>query len=371
MSHLAVNDKSIDLQDFSLVRDFLNEISDFYFRNFTFRATFDTFFKGGVRNCLFPPANDDAFSVNIGDSKELMLCNIFTWLATKLAERYCVTFSRKKRPYEMLSLLLFNHYYNLKGQHFCDVGGASNPNVILGLFEASMHTIIESPGYQKIHGDIFARHDLDREAFREKLVSLKCNLEDLVFDREMKKIDRVYSMACFEHIMELDKALQSLYQNSNDGAYIYSVFYPIYSYFDNGHHGSVADEYRAKYPGIHHYQAGDQRLAIKDVHPEFSESEIMNELAKFNFNNVELINKFSYEEFRKIFYNSDFNFLSCQEINIALFQQSQKHGLAYKNMAAKRTAFPEVIGLRAVLKKGYASKNDCLISNSLLGFPVL
>ena len=264
----------------------------------------------------------------------------------------------------MLSLLLTTHSF--KGQHFCDIGGASSPEVILNLFGASTHTIIESPDYVGVHGDIFASHGLDENVFQGRLVSIKCNLEDLVFKPGMQKISRIFSMSCFEHIMELDKALQSLYQASSDQSYVYANFFPIYSYFDSGHHGSIGRKYTEKYPGIHHYSVDEQRAAIKDLYPSFTECEIMKELSSFHFNDIELINKLSYEDYRVLFYNSEFNFISCQEINTGVFQAWPAGRSAYMKMAAKRTAFPEVVGIRAVLKKGTVSKFDALITNSLL-----
>ena len=362
----ARNDEEIGAVDFPFVLEFLNQVRDFYYCNFTFRATFDCYFKGGVRNRLLIPDYEEMLAPHIGESKELAVCEAFAWVAGKLAEKFCVVFAKKKRPYEMLALLLFNHYYSLKGEHFCDIGGASSPEVILNLFGALSHTIIESPDYVDVHGDIFARHGFDGNIFKEKLVSIKCNLEDLVFKPDMPKISRIFSMNCFEHIMELDKALQNLYRISSGQSYVYTTFYPIYSYFHNGHHGSISLEYAEKYPGIHHYSVDEQRAAIRDIHPGYTESEIMKELSSFHFNDIELINRLSYEDYRVMFYNSEFNFISCQEINTVLFQTWPAARTAYVKMAVKRTAFPEVVGIRAVLKKGTVSKLDALITNSLL-----
>ena len=359
------NDEEIGVVDFPFVLKFLDEVRDFYYHSFAFRAVFDCYFKGGVRHELFFPGYQEIFSAHLGESKELAVCEAFASMAGKLAEKFCVVYAEKKRPYEMLSLLLFNHYYSFKGQHFCDVGGASSPEVILTLLGASRHTVIESPDYVGVHGDIFARHRSDGNIFQERLVSIKCNLEELVFKPDMPKISRIFSMNCFEHIMELDKALQSLYQASSDQSYVYANFFPIYSYFDSGHHGSIGRKYTEKYPGIHHYSVDEQRAA-HDLHPRYTESEIMKELSSFHFNDIELINKLSYEDYRVLFYNSDFNFISCQEINTGVFQAWPAGRSAYMKMAAKRTAFPEVVGIRAVLKKGTVSKFDALITNSLL-----
>ena len=169
--------------------------------------------------------------------------------------------------------------------------------------------------------------------------------------------------------MELDKALQNLYQISSDQSYVYANFFPIYSYFDSGHHGSISRKYTEKYPGSSIF-VDEQRAAIRDIHPGYTESEIMKELSSFHFNDIELINRLSYEDYRMMFYNSEFNFISCQEINTVLFQTWPAARTAYVKMAVKRTAFPEVVGMRAVLKKGALNKHDALITNSLLASPV-
>ena len=77
----------------------------------------------------------------------------------------------------------------------------------------------------------------------------------------------------------------------------------------------------------------------------------METLSSFNFNQTELINKYTLEDFRKIFYRSGFTLVSCQEINTALFLASPKHKIAYKNLTNKISSFPEAIGLRCIMKK--------------------
>lgn len=367
LSHLESNNEIIS-NDFPLIRRFLRHLSSFYYQNFTFRAVFDSFYKGGVRNDMVPIAQaGNNFDDRIGKSREILLCNIFLLIATRLAEKYCVTYSVKERPYEMISLLLFNHYYSFQGKTFCDLGGASSPDIILNLLKSSTHVIIESPDYAEIHGDIFARHAIEGSDYGDKLMSIKCNIEDFDLTCQSPKIDRVFSMNCFEHIMDLGKALSTLYQVCRDNSYIYSTFYPIFSYFDNGDHGSIANKYKKDNPGLHHYSVFEQRAAVKKSFPEYSEPEIMQALASFSFNKIELINKHSLEDFRKIFYSSDFVLLSCQEINIPLFASSSDHRLAYKNLAFKLTSFPEAIGLRCIMKRGDIHLEDSLITNGLIG----
>ncbi len=370
LNYLGATDE-ISTLNFSLVKSFLSSLSSHYYHSFTFRAVFDAFFRGGVRNYAVPPFNHSYLKDRIGNSDELILCNLFLQISTRLAEKYCAVYAKKKRPYEMISLLLFNHYYSFKGQHFCDVGGASSPQIILQLLGASRHTIMESPDYVEIHGDIFARHNIKSADFNHRVTSLKCNLEDFRPEKGMPGIGRVFSMNCFEHIMDLDQALSTLYQNCCDQSYIYSTFYPIFSYFDNGDHGSISQKYKLNNPGLHHYSPLEQRKAIKKNFPEYTESMILKTLSDFNFNQTELINKHTLEDFRKIFYSSNFNLLSCQDINTSLFAWSHEHKLAYKRLTKKLTSFPEAIGLRAILKKGAITPHDCLMTNGLISFASL
>ena len=147
---------------------------------------------------------------------------------------------------------------------------------------SSTHTVIESPDYAEIHGDIFAQHCKAND-YDDKLMSIKCNLEDLDSTYELPRFDRVFSMNCFEHIMELGRALSTLFERSSDDSYIYSTFYPIFSFFD-WEIMEQLDKYKKDNPGLHHYPISDQRKAVKKNFPEHSESEIMECLAGFNFN---------------------------------------------------------------------------------------
>ena len=133
--------------------------------------------RSGVINYPLPNniTNRKLYGVDEEAIIELKLCHALVFISQELAKKYCVTFREKKRSYEMLSLLLFNHYFGIEGMNFCDLGGCSSPLIILNLFNASTHTVIESPGYVIEHGDLFSRHNIDNHShqLKESFVSSK------------------------------------------------------------------------------------------------------------------------------------------------------------------------------------------------------
>ena len=63
--------KEVGERDFPLIREFLQELSLFYYYNYTFRAVFDTWYKGGACNEPVPPPQANrTFNDGIGDTKK-------------------------------------------------------------------------------------------------------------------------------------------------------------------------------------------------------------------------------------------------------------------------------------------------------------
>ena len=293
---------------------------------------------------------------------ELKLCHALVFISQELAKKYCVTFREKKRSYEMLSLLLFNHYFGIEGMNFCDLGGCSSPLIILNLFNASTHTVIESPGYVIEHGDLFSRHNIDNHShqLKRKLRVIKKNLEDISRKDLIGNFDRVFSINCFEHIMELENGLRNLYMLSNDSSYVYSTFAPIYSYLENGDMAVLKSNCQ-KFPGIHLYPDSEKWAALKHAFPSLTESQLMKEMSDILYNQSALINKLKYEDFRRIFLESDYGIVACQEINSSLFWSSPESKKAYKDLPNKPTAFPDCYGIHVILKKGIGRIFDSLL----------
>ena len=353
-----------------LIKIFLDETRNYYYTDFVFRCVFDRIFRGGLYSLEFTA--DGPSDKFYNESDEGKICHLFYRLACKLAYHYCGIYAKKGRPYEMLALLIFNHHQSFEGRSFAEIGGASNPRIIGDLLKASCHVRTESPDYVEMWGELAERHkSLEKKADSKTLKTIKRNIEEISINELPCRLDRVFSMNCFEHIQDLELALKNLRELGSNQLYIYTTFYPIYSYYLNGDHGSVPKQISSEFPGFHHYSDKQKRASIKKVYPNHNEAAIMSLLGETSFNPIQLINKLNYEDYRKLFFESDLNIVVCDEIHTGLFWFSESHRKSYSKLEPKPTAFPDVIGMRAILKKdSTANIFDSMITNSTIQMPM-
>ncbi len=347
--------------DLALIKDFLKSITLKYYDDFVFRCVFDRVFRSGLYTYEYPKTHVGKARI----SQEKKLCDLFYQLANHLAKGYCPVYKKKKRPYEMLSLMLFNHYKPFEGKVFADIGSHSNHEIIFKLFGAKRHIQIESPDYIKIHGEI---SDVDKHKVKRNdsnVVYIRSSIEELKDEDILSlNIDRFFSQCCFEHIMNLELALEKISIMSSPNAYLYSTFYPIYSSYQLGQHGTVPKEIIDKIPAFHSYNINQQRDFIKEVYPQIKEQEIMDKLGSIYFNPSELVNRFTYEDYRKYVLKSNFNIVVFDEINFGSNWSEPKILEAYRNQENTFTSFPDILGIRLILKIDQLSIYDTVMSTT-------
>lgn len=84
------------------------------------------------------------------------------------------------------------------------------------------------------------------DAFNEEAAKLgsekyRARLQDIAQLQPSQSFDLVYSINSFEHILQLETALDRMYDALRDGGYLFTLFGPIWS-CDVGHHLSVKND---------------------------------------------------------------------------------------------------------------------------------
>ena len=166
--------------------------------------------------------------------------------------------------------------------------------------------------------------------------------------------------------MELENGLRNLYMLSNDSSYVYSTFAPIYSYLENGDHGSVKKQLRQKFPGIHLYPDSEKWAALKHAFPSLTESQLMKEMSDILYNQSALINKLKYEDFRTNLSGERLWYCCLSRDQFKSLLSSPESKKAYKDLPNKPTAFPDCYGIHVILKKGIGRIFDSLLSGGVI-----
>ena len=104
--------------DIALIKNFLQLVNIKYYEDFVVRCVFDRVYRAGLYSSEFPPI----YNAKLNASQEKNICDLFYRLANKLAIDYCSVYNTKKRSYEMLSIMLFNHYIPFESKAFAEVG---------------------------------------------------------------------------------------------------------------------------------------------------------------------------------------------------------------------------------------------------------
>lgn len=132
-----------------------------------------------------------------------------------------------------------------------EVGGSLRREFVLQELKVNSWTGIESPEYELLSSKSNAQQgrdgwgdlqgiDVDCTGYREPRISpgsysvCYADIEDLP-DRHFGCYDRIFSIACFEHILQFPLALQKMYEALKPGGKLFSMFSPIWS-SHNGHH---------------------------------------------------------------------------------------------------------------------------------------
>lgn len=140
----------------------------------------------------------------------------------------------------------------LKGMDVLEVGGSLKRAFVLEELKVKSWTGIESPEYTFFYGKKTSAQqnhndwgnlqimDITDIGYLEPSISpgsynvFYANIEELP-EPYFGCYDRIFSIACFEHILQFPLALQKMYEALKPGGKLFSMFSPIWSSY-NGHH---------------------------------------------------------------------------------------------------------------------------------------
>jgi SAM-dependent methyltransferase len=137
----------------------------------------------------------------------------------------------------------------LEGKHVLEIGGRLPKSFVFDGLNVKSWTAIEAPDYMRKHGSSGLTAQIGGDELYNDDLSLASDnflpgngsydffhyaIEDIP-PCMTEKFDAIFSIACFEHIQDLGRALDGMYQALKPGGLVFSMFSPIWSSF-NGHH---------------------------------------------------------------------------------------------------------------------------------------
>lgn len=157
---------------------------------------------------------------------------------------------------------------------------------------------------------------------------------------EDNSFDVIISVAAFEHILNLEKALQEMYRLLKPGGVIFTMFAPIWSnpfvghhlWFENkgnGYRFNEEDSYRHLIkPGEHLLY---DKAEMKNILEQRCDSQLAEQLI-YELYDTYVINRYTYADYRRFIANSGFKIISFKKYWETLVDQAlleklqQKHG---------------------------------------------
>ncbi len=250
--------------------------------------------------------------------------------------------------YQYRELILFHTRVNLRGATLLEIGGALPNQLLFDELEIKEYINIESPDY--IDADKGQEYSQKYSPDNRKRTII-CNAESISEKIAEQSIDYVFSVACFEHILNLPKALSECFKCTRKGGVLFTYFSPIYSFLEEGDHGVIpTSPYIKEKPiGIHLLSHTSQRqklisYGIKDpnVIQEF--------LGSINFNRIP--NRLMYEDYERILTESPYTVLELDRIDS--FNLAKKYPEIIKEIRASNSSIGNLMtsGFRSVLIKG-------------------
>jgi SAM-dependent methyltransferase len=204
--------------------------------------------------------------------------------------------------YQFWQFFVFHAIANVKGKTLLEIGGSLPNDMLFDLFGVGSYINTESPDYISAEsGESYTakhgNHEKRRTIFR--------NAEELEVDLPRESIDLIFSVACFEHIYDLESALRSCHAVQQKGGLLYSFFAPIYSYLTDGHHGVIPSHSKFNETpwGLHLLSHEDQRKYLQ-TSGITDPKEIQEFLGAMNFDRIP--NRLYYEDYARILVESPY-----------------------------------------------------------------
>ncbi len=214
-------------------------------------------------------------------------------------------------PYQFRELILFHARADLYNKSLLEIGGSTNTNLIFDTLGVNEYINIESPDY--IDSQDKSTYS-EQHSSHQKRKTIFTNAEEIESFVQKESIDHIFSVACFEHIYDLETALNSCYNCLKEGGTLYSYFAPIYSYLTKGDHGVIPKHKSLpnKPIGLHLLSSIDQRKALQEAGIN-SPNEIQDILGRINFNRIP--NRLKYEEYERILTESPFSVIDLERLD--------------------------------------------------------
>jgi hypothetical protein len=300
-----------------------------YVKSYTFAALVDWFMQPGS----FRPIDD--WSRLPDELKEIDL--IYQLLSKEF-----------EMSYQIYQILRFAIKYGLNGTSMIEIGGSMPNTLLFDILNVASYVSTESPDYvQEVQG--FSCSDSHGAHPRRRNLSI--NAEDIYRSLTDNCYERAFSVACFEHILDLESALKSIYSVLKKSGIVYSMYAPIFSNIHQGHHGCVPTlTSRGKYPlGFYLLDASEQLAAILSINPSSQLSDVTADLEFVNHSRK--LNRLLYEDYVKLVRLSDFCVLSFESIdnwNDGIERSKLQHIYAHNNKLCNS----HTLGIAMALIKG-------------------
>lgn len=214
--------------------------------------------------------------------------------------------------YQIYQILRFAFKYGLRDTSMIEIGGSMPNTLLFDILNVRSYVSTKSPDYvQEVQGWSCS----DPHGVHPRRKNLGVNAEDLSQYLPANTYDRAFSVACFEHILDLENALRSIYFILEKSGILYSIFAPIFSNIHEGHHGCVPTvTSKGQFTlGFHLLDNNEQLIAIQSVNPSAQLSDVIADLDFVNHSRK--LNRLLFEDYVKLIRLSDFHVLSFESID--------------------------------------------------------
>ena len=316
--------------DADVFKEVLHQLPYFYKEDEIFRLRFENAFPCGM------PNND-----NLTDPLLIPLVRWVKMLSLEIVHR----------PYNFTNLFCFHVQSNIKGKNFLEVGGFLPKEIVIDLFQVDSYLSIEGEEYVN-------QFELVSETYYEKSDSKDDNHRQIIADIESVsperlpvKFDRVFSVACFEHIHDLESALERISSLMSKEGILYTYFAPIYSHFSLGDHGVIDRDLmpdQSDRNGLHILGSKSQSERLIKVGLK-NNVDIQNALGMIHFDRS--INRLYYEDYSRILSESPLFLLRFDQIRDKNMYKVFHKEIDLIRATNKRVNDLTTSGVRAVLAK--------------------
>lgn len=250
-----------------------------------------------------------------------------------------------KRGWIFPQLFCFHIYCDLENCDMLEIGGYT-PSSVADLFHFRSYIGTGLDDVIKLR----EVHEKDLHAPNWNFIHL--DIQDSKSTQSISSRTRIFSTACFEHILDLEISLQNCFNIMGDKGYLYSYIAPIWTYPMGGQHGYT---HRKLIPnaegqfGLHLLQTREQISMLKSM--GFNKESISEILSYLHFNDD--VNQHGFEYYQRVLTESKFYCLKFDEIcnlNISKSNPEIIRRIRSHLPAAKLTT----LGIRTLLSKNIA-----------------